>query len=127
MVPYLEQAIYSQEITDPIALKKLARTMEKNILKLDEAPRPLLTIPHLLGGESACCYQGYLLAHMAVYQTRDFFLSRDGFLVDNPNIGPELSSSYWAPGNSISRIIFPSISYWMIFEIASTIYSAKKS
>jgi Zn-dependent oligopeptidase len=103
VVPYLEHAIYSQEITDPTSLKKLARAMEKDILKLEEAPRPLLTIPHLLGGESACCYQGYLLAHMAVYQTRDFFLSRDGYLVDNPNIGPELSKKYWSPGNSISH------------------------
>lgn len=37
---------------------------------------------------------------MAVHQTRAFFLQRDGFLVDNPKIGPTLASEMWAPGNS---------------------------
>jgi hypothetical protein len=37
---------------------------------------------------------------MAVHQTRAFFLARDGHLVDNPRIGPDLCEHYWAPGNS---------------------------
>ena len=37
---------------------------------------------------------------MAVHQTRNFFLSRDGHLVDNARIGPELREVYWKPGNS---------------------------
>jgi hypothetical protein len=39
---------------------------------------------------------------MAVYQTRRFFLERDGHLVDNPRIGPDLAAAYWAPGNAVS-------------------------
>jgi len=66
-----------------------------------ESPRPMLAIPHLLNQESAASYQGYLLAEMAVHQTRDFFLRRDGFLTDNRHIGPTLSAQYWAPGNSV--------------------------
>ena len=41
---------------------------------------------------------------MAVEQTRDFFLARDGHLLDNPRIGPDLRQHYWLPGN---RYRFP--------------------
>ncbi len=60
-----------------------------------ESPRPLLAIPHLLNQESACAYHGYLLALMAVEQTRAYFLKRDGYLTDNPRIGPDLAAHYW--------------------------------
>jgi hypothetical protein len=63
----------------------------------------MLAIPHLLNQESAASYQGYLLAHMAVYQTRAFFLGRDGYLTDNRTIGPALAEHYWAPGNSVDH------------------------
>ena len=39
------------------------------------------------------------MAEMAVHQTRAFFLARDGHLVDNPKVGPDLAKHYWAPGN----------------------------
>ena len=37
---------------------------------------------------------------MSVHQTREFFLKRDGYLTDNPKVGPTLAKSYWQPGNS---------------------------
>ena len=40
---------------------------------------------------------------MAVEQTRQFFLQRDGYLTDNPAIGPDLAQHYWLPGNSVSH------------------------
>ena len=43
------------------------------------------------------------LAEMAVSQTRAFFLRRDGYLADNPAIGPALATHYWAPGNSVDH------------------------
>jgi hypothetical protein len=63
----------------------------------------LLAVPHLLNQESACAYHGYLLAHMAVYQTRTYLLEKYGYLADNPEIGPQLTKHYWQPGNSISH------------------------
>ena len=38
---------------------------------------------------------------MAVQQTRRYFLDRDGYLTDNPRIGPDLARHYWAPGNAV--------------------------
>ena len=105
VVPYFEQAIYALSDDDVTAenLTQMARDAEKRILGLDVGPRPLLAIPHLLSNEAACSYQGYLLANMAVYQTRAHFMAQFGYLTDNPNIGPLLAKHYWNPGNGISH------------------------
>lgn len=105
VVPYFEWAVYSlpdKELTSD-KLISLARETELKILGIPCSPRPLLAIPHLLSQESACSYQGYLLAHMAVYHTRAWFLKRFGYLTDNPEVGPLLAKHYWNPGNSISH------------------------
>jgi len=37
---------------------------------------------------------------MSVHQTREFFLAKHGYIVDNPHVGPTLKSAYWECGNS---------------------------
>ncbi|GKV82273.1 M3 family metallopeptidase [Pectobacterium versatile] len=105
LVPYFEWQLYSwdDEARTPEAMTQLARDTEQHILGISGSPRPTLAIPHLLSMESACSYQGYLLALMAVEQTRSYFLQRDGYLTDNPAIGPDLAQHYWHPGNSVSH------------------------
>ncbi|MGV8926184.1 MAG: M3 family metallopeptidase [Ewingella sp.] len=105
LVPYFEWQLYQwpDEKRTPEAMLALARDVETHILGVTGSPRPTLAIPHLLSMDSACSYQGYLLALMAVEQTRAFFLKRDGYLTDNPAIGPDLAKHYWSPGNSISH------------------------
>lgn len=104
VVPYFEAALYEldEAALTPAAVLELARATERRVLGV-ESPRPMLAIPHLLNQESAASYQGYLLAHMAVYQTRAFFLREQGYLCDNPAIGPALAEHYWGPGNSIDH------------------------
>jgi len=100
---YGERAIYQipdDELTAERVLEVL-REVEERILPLDGgAWRPVLSVPHLLAGESSAYYHAYVLAEMAVQQTRRYFLGRDGHLVDNPAIGPDLARAYWQPGNS---------------------------
>ena len=105
VVPYFEWAIYSlpEEELTPDRLIAMARQWEKTIFGLECAPRPLLAIPHLLDKGAACSYQGYLLANMAVYQTRAWFLRQYGHITDNPAVGPLLSEHYWQPGNSVTH------------------------
>ncbi|MEI7078540.1 M3 family metallopeptidase [Pectobacterium versatile] len=105
LVPYFEWQLYSwdDDARTPEAMTKLASDTEQRILGISGSPRPTLAIPHLLSMESACSYQGYLLALMAVEQTRSYFLQRDGYLTDNPAIGPDLAQHYWDPGNSVSH------------------------
>lgn len=105
VVPYFERALYqlSDDQLTPDRVLALARACEQRILGVTAGPRPLLGIPHLLNQESAAAYHGYLLANMAVYQTRAYFERTDGYLTDNPAIGPALAKHYWARGNSISH------------------------
>ncbi|WP_432321793.1 M3 family metallopeptidase [Yersinia enterocolitica] len=105
LVPYFELQLYQWDDAQctPEAMTQLARDIELKILGVSGSPRPTLAIPHLLSMESACSYQGYLLALMAVEQTRAFFLKRDGYLTDNPAIGPDLAEHYWRPGNSVTH------------------------
>ena len=104
-VCYAEKALYEipdDELTPERALA-VVRDVERSLLFLDEgSPRPVLSVPHLLAGDSSAYYHGYVLAEMAVHQTRGFFLARDGHLVDNARIGPDLCQHYWTPGNSRS-------------------------
>lgn len=99
-----ERALYEltdAELTPERALAELRR-VERELLFLDEgAPRPVLSVPHLLSGESSAYYHGYVLAEIAVEHTRAFFRARDGFLAENPRIGPELADVYWRPGNAV--------------------------
>lgn len=105
LVPYFEWQLYSMDDAErtPEAILQLARTVEQRILGIHGSPRPTMAIPHLLSMEPACAYHGYLLAMMAVEQTRHFFLQRDGYLTDNPAIGPDLMRHYWQPGNSLTH------------------------
>jgi oligoendopeptidase F len=105
IVPYYEWNIYSlpEEEMTPERLIELAREWEQKIFGLSCAARPLLTIPHLLDKNAACSYQGYLLANMAVYQTRAWFQREFGYITDNPQVGKLLSQHYWECGNSLSH------------------------
>jgi oligoendopeptidase F len=105
VVPYFERALYQMGDAELAAeqVLKLARACEQRILGVATGPRPLLSIPHLLNQESAASYHGYLLANMAVYQTRAYFERQYGYLADNPAIGPALSEHYWSRGNGISH------------------------
>jgi oligoendopeptidase F len=105
VVPYFERALYllPDDQLNAATVLALARATEQRILGVAIGPRPLLAIPHLLNQESAAAYHGYLLANMAVYQTRAFFEREYGYLTDNPAIGPQLAQHYWARGNSINH------------------------
>jgi len=100
-VPYFEKALYEMPEAELSAesVKALADKVEAEI-QGGLGARPLLSVPHLLSDEASCYYHGYVLAEMGVHQTRDFLTRRDGYLVDNPKVGPTLREAYWRPGNS---------------------------
>jgi hypothetical protein len=103
-VCYAERALYELPDSALTAESVLAtlRDVERELCFLDEgSPRPTLAVPHLLADDSSAYYHGYVLAEMAVHQTRRFFEQRDGHLVDNPRLGPDLALAYWRPGNSL--------------------------
>lgn len=101
-VPFAERALYEipdDELT-PDRVLETFRSIERRLQGLTSGTRPVLAVPHLLAGESSAYYHGYVLAEMAVYQTRAHFLDRDGHLADNAAVGPELAEHYWSSGNA---------------------------
>jgi len=103
-IPFGERALYEcpEDQLHPEHILNTFRGIEKDLQGLTGGIRPILTVPHLLSGEASAYYHGYVLAEMAVYQTRAHFLKQDGYLTDNPNIGPALAEHYWSPGNAVA-------------------------
>jgi oligoendopeptidase F len=100
-VSYFEKALYElpeEEVTKDNVLA-LADKIETEI-QGGLSARPMLSIPHLVSDEASCYYHGYTLAEMSVHQTREFFLNKYGYIVDNPEVGPTLTTAYWECGNS---------------------------
>jgi hypothetical protein len=98
-----ERAIYEipdEELSAETILAAIRRVEARVLGMAEGSPRPVLSVPHLLSGESSAYYHAYVLAEMAVEQTRAFFAERDGAIVDNPRVGPDLAEAYWRPGNS---------------------------
>eukprot|EP00510_Aplanochytrium_minuta_P005236 CAMPEP_0184024184 /NCGR_PEP_ID=MMETSP0954-20121128/11902_1 /TAXON_ID=627963 /ORGANISM="Aplanochytrium sp, Strain PBS07" /LENGTH=492 /DNA_ID=CAMNT_0026307405 /DNA_START=105 /DNA_END=1583 /DNA_ORIENTATION=+ len=104
-VPYFEKALYEMNDDDinSASIQKLADEVEKRI-QGGLGPRPLLSVPHIISDEASCYYHGYVLAEMAVYQTREWFMKTHGYIVDNPKVGSVLRSGYWECGNSKSYL-----------------------
>mmetsp|Transcript_36439 Transcript_36439/g.79717 ORF Transcript_36439/g.79717 Transcript_36439/m.79717 type:complete len:648 (-) Transcript_36439:248-2191(-) len=100
-VSYFEKALYElpEEKVTAEKIQSLADEIESKI-QGGLSPRPLLSVPHLVSDEASCYYQGYTLAEMSVHQTREYFKKKDGYIVDNPNVGPTLTNYYWKWGNS---------------------------
>lgn len=103
-IPFAERALYElpEHELRPDRVLEAFRGIERELQGLTSGIRPVLAVPHLLAADSSAYYHAYVLADMAVQQTRRFFLERDGFLTDNPTIGPDLARHYWAPGNASS-------------------------
>jgi hypothetical protein len=103
-VCFAERALYEipdQELSAARVLEEL-RAVERRLLLLEQgSPRPVLSVPHLASNESSAYYHGYVLADMALEQTSQFFRRRDGSLVDNPRVGPDLAEHYWRSGNQL--------------------------
>lgn len=57
-----------------------------------------LIVPHLYG-ELVCTYHAYGLALLALYQWREYFHKKYGFIVDNPEVGREMRA-VWELGAS---------------------------
>lgn len=99
-VPYFEKALYELPESELTAERILALADEiETKIEGGLAPRPLMSVPHILSDESSGYYHAYVIAEMAVHQTRVHFLSKYGHIVDEERIGSDLRDGYWAPGN----------------------------
>lgn len=102
IIPYVERALYTMpedELT-PENVLKLTREIEQKLVFTNGREAPTLQHIHVLSAEASGYYHAYTMADMAVRQTRNYLMRKYGYIVDNPNVGPELNKVYWQPGNS---------------------------
>jgi len=102
IVPYFERELYemSDKQLTPQNILEAGRRVESKMVFQPSDARPILSVPHLLASDSSAYYHAYVLAQIAVFQTRAFFRERDGRIMDNERVGGDLSKLYWKPGNS---------------------------
>lgn len=84
----------TKEKVRSIAIKTSKKFSDKSVDSLS-----FLNIPHIYSWESACSYQGYGLAQLALAQWREYFFKKYGYVVDNPCIGKEMKQ-VWKYGSS---------------------------
>jgi hypothetical protein len=105
LVPtYFERALYAMEDAQLTvdSVLDLARSVTHRILGVPHHTGYVLAIPHPIYHDIAVYYHGYLLAKMAVSQTRAYLTRSLGYIVDNPEVGPLLTKHCWASGNSLT-------------------------
>jgi Zn-dependent oligopeptidase len=129
IVPYFERALYEMSDAQLTAknILETGRRIETQMVFQPSDSRPILSVPHLLASDSSAYYHAYVLAQMAVYQTRDFFRERDGQIMDNPRVGRDLREAYWKPGNSRTFLQFIEALTGKPFSAKATVALVNKS
>jgi hypothetical protein len=93
-----ERSIYEcKHLTREFVLET-AKSVNKKYFDRSEDSISVLNVPHIYSWESSAYYHGYGLAELNVHQWRAYFLKKYGYIVDNPNIGKEMTK-IWKYGS----------------------------
>jgi oligoendopeptidase F len=94
-----ERALYEEKNLTEAKLIAIAKRVYKKYTDNSVDSVRLLSIPHIYSWESSCSYQGYGLAEIALFQWREYFFKKYGYIVDNPNVGKEMKA-VWKYGSA---------------------------
>lgn len=86
-----EKEIYETKDLTKEKVISIAKSIYKKYFNRSEDSLSVLNIPHLYAWESACSYHGYGLATLALDQWREYFYKKYGHIVDNKNVGKEMT------------------------------------
>jgi hypothetical protein len=89
-----ERQIYEEKNLTETKVLRIAKTVCKDIFDFSTDSLLALNTPHIYSWESACAYHGYGLAQVALYQWRDYFQKKYGYIVDNPAVGKEMKQAW---------------------------------
>jgi oligoendopeptidase F len=90
-VMQFEKRVYEEKKLTKTKLLNIAKTTYTEHTGTSVGSYRLLSIPHIYSWESSCAYQGYGLAQLALVQWREYFFKKYGYVVDNPNVGKEMT------------------------------------
>ncbi len=94
-----EKQIYESKALTEEKVIALAKKTFRKYFDRSEDSLWILGVPHIYSWESSCSYHGYGLAELALTQWRKYFYDKYGYIVDNPNVGKEMTS-VWKLGSS---------------------------
>jgi len=87
---YFEKDLYeAKKLSKKLVLEFARKSTRKHTAYSEDSLRVLNT-PHIYSFQSACSYQGYGLAEIALTQWRKYFYDKYGQIVDNPQVGKEM-------------------------------------
>ena len=100
-VMYFEKALYEEKQLTEKKLLSIAKSVYRTFTDTEVDSLRLLSIPHIYSWESSCSYHGYGLAELALFQWREYFYKKYGYIVDNKKVGAEMRNM-WKYGSAKS-------------------------
>ncbi len=91
MVSSFERDIYESKKLTPSMVKTLAKKHTAKYLDQSGSSLRVLDVMHIYFWESAASYHNYGLAELSLSQWRDYFYRKYGYIVDNKEVGREMS------------------------------------
>ncbi len=95
-----EQELYTanEEDLTPEWVIGLAKFLSLKYFNYSQSDLWILTVPHIYCWTSSAYYHGYGMAEMALYQFREYFHEKYGYIVDNAEVGKLLTKwrNYWS-------------------------------
>lgn len=98
-VSQFEKEIYEEKNLTVAKVLTIAKKNYQKYFDMSVDSLSALNIPHIYSWESSAAYHGYGLAELALYQWRDYFFKKYGYIVDNPQVGKEMAK-VWKLGAS---------------------------
>jgi len=93
-----ERAVYECKNLTRDFILETAKEVYRKYSDKSEDSISILNVPHIYSWESSAYYHGYGLAELGVSQWREYFLKKYGYIVDNPNVGKEMTK-VWRHGS----------------------------
>ncbi len=97
-VSNFEREIYEAKNLTTDKVLSIARKNYRKYFDESEDSLYALNVPHIYSWESSGSYHGYGLAEIALSQWRAYFYKKYGYIVDNPNVGKEMTE-VWKYGS----------------------------
>ena len=91
MIPDFERQVYEAKNLTVEKLKSIARLTFNKYFDRSVPSHYILNVPHIYDFESSAYYHGYALAELALFQWREYFFKKYGYIVDNPKVGKEMA------------------------------------
>ncbi len=99
MVSEFEKRVYEERNLTTGKVVEIAKEVSRKYSDFSEDSLWILSVPHIYDWESSAYYHSYGLAILALDQWRQYFYDKYGYIVDNLNVGREMTE-VWKLGSA---------------------------